>query len=149
LSYSVDVNILLYASDRQSPFHARAAEFLAECASNAEPFCLTWPTLMGYLRIVTHPSIFKEPLSLEEAVSNVEALLGLPQVRILAEGREFWPIYREVTKQAAVRGNLVPDAHIAALLLQHGVRTLYTNDSDFEDFDFLDLCNPFVPEGDR
>jgi predicted nucleic acid-binding protein len=65
-------------------------------------------------------------------------------VRLLAEEEGFWEVYREVTDEVPVRGNLVPDAHLAALLRQQGIRTLYTNDSDFRRFSFLDVRNPFA-----
>lgn len=144
MSYSVDANVLLYASDERSPFHARAAEFLATCAAGTESFCLTWPTLMAYLRISTHPSLFKNPLSTAEATANIEALLHLPHVMLLSEREGFWDVYRRATQRLTLRGNLVSDAHLAALLLQHEVTVLYTNDSDFEQFDFLHLRNPFA-----
>ena len=142
MSYSVDATILLYASDASSPHHARAAEFLARCASDGEPCCLTWGTVMGYLRMSTHPGIFGAPLSPEEAMRNIDGLLALPHVRVVPEGEGFWGIYRALVDGLAVRGNLVPDAHMAALLRQHDVRVLYTNDTDFRKFDFLDVRNP-------
>ena len=98
---------------------------------------------MAYLRIATHPGIFESPLPPETAVTNLEALLRLPQVRTLAEEEGFWEVYRATTRGLAIRGNLVTDAHLAALLRQHGVPRLYTNDADFRRFDFLDVRNPF------
>ena len=95
-------------------------------------------------RFATHHAIFTEPLSPEEAMGNIDALLRLPHVRLLAEEEGFWAVYREVTGAVPVRGNLVSDAHLAALLHQHGIRTLYTNDSDFRKFGFLDVRNPFA-----
>jgi toxin-antitoxin system PIN domain toxin len=144
VSFAVDANLLLYASDAGSPHSGRAMEFLAERASGREVFCLAWTTLMTYLRIATHHAIFTEPLSPEEAMGNIDALLRLPHVRLLAEEEGFWAVYREVTGAVPVRGNLVSDAHLAALLHQHGIRTLYTNDSDFRKFGFLDVRNPFA-----
>jgi hypothetical protein len=143
LSFAVDLNVLLYASDEASPFAARARSFLERCAEGGEIFCLAWTTVMGYLRLATHSAIFKAPLSPEEAMRNVEALVRLPHARLLSEEEGFWDIYREVTRGLAIRGNLVPDAHLAALLRQHGVLTLYTNDRDFRRFDFLRIRNPF------
>jgi uncharacterized protein len=98
---------------------------------------------MAYLRVATHPAIFEHPLSPEEAVSNLGALLRRPRVRLLSEDEGFWDVYREATDGLVVRGNLVTDAHLAALLKQHGVRRLYTNDADFRKFRFLDIRNPF------
>ena len=144
MSYSIDVNILLYASDQSNPRHAAATRFMQERISDSELFCITWPTIMSYLRISTHPSIFSDPLPPDQALNNIESLLSLPHVRVLSEDEGFLSIYREVTSCFPVRGNLVPDAHLAALLRQHGVQRLYTNDGDFKKFDFLDVQNPFI-----
>jgi uncharacterized protein len=144
VSYSVDVNVLLYASDASSPKHREAIGFLARRASDPDLFCIAWPTLMAFLRISTHPSIFSRPLPPADALGNVASLLSLPRVRVLSEGEGFLEIYREVTRHFPVRGNLVPDAHLAALLRQHGVRRLYTVDRDFRKFDFLEVADPFA-----
>ena len=143
MSYSVDANVLLYASDRDSPWHRRASDFLAACSVRPELFCLAWPTLMAYLRISTHSRIFSTPLTTREAEANVEALLALPRVRVLGEGEGFWSAYRDVT-DVPVRGNLVPDAHLAAVLLEHGVELLYSRDRDFLKFPKLRVEDPFA-----
>jgi uncharacterized protein len=143
MSYSVDVNVLLYASDQASPRYDKAMQFLQSRASDPELFCICWPTLMAYIRISTHPSIFSQPLSPEEALKNVESLIRLPRVRVLSEDDGFLSIYSQVTGKFPVRGNLVPDAHLAALLLQHGITKIYTADSDFKKFEFLEVSNPF------
>jgi toxin-antitoxin system PIN domain toxin len=99
---------------------------------------------MAYLRIATHPRIFSGPLSPEEALANISALIELPHVRAVSELDGFMDAYRHVTGATPVRGNLVPDAHVAAILLQHGVRTLYTSDRDFRKFPTLDVRDPFA-----
>jgi len=144
MSYSVDVNVLLYASDTSSPKHAEAIRFLKQRASDPDLFCIAWSTLIAFLRIATHPGIFAQPLSPDDALRNIESLLSLPRVRLLAEGEGFLEVYRDVTAHVPVRGNLVPDAHLAALLRQHGVRRLYTVDRDFRKFDFLQVDDPFA-----
>ena len=144
MSYSLDVNVLLYASDQGSERHAAARRFLESCAAQPEVLCLTWPTLMAYLRIATHPNIFAAPLTPEEALNNIEALAGLPQARVVQEQEGFIDAYAHVTHGATVRGNLVPDAHLATILFQNGVRTLYSNDRDFRKFDFLEVRDPFA-----
>jgi toxin-antitoxin system PIN domain toxin len=107
-------------------------------------FCIGWPTVMTYLRIATHPAVFNRPLTPDEAMTNVETLLRLPHARFLAEEDGFWDLYREMTARVPTRGNLVPDAHLAALLRQHGVRTLYTHDRDFLQFPFLEVRDPLA-----
>jgi toxin-antitoxin system PIN domain toxin len=143
MSYSVDVNVLLYASDQAGPRYDEAIQFLLNRASDPELFCVCWTTLMSYIRISTHPSIFFNPLSPEEALQNIENLLKQPRVRVLSEDDGFLAIYRQVSGNFPVRGNLVPDTHLASLLLQHGVRKIYTADSDFKKFEFLEVRNPF------
>jgi toxin-antitoxin system PIN domain toxin len=145
VSISIDVNVLLYASTTRSTYHTRANELLQQCASGSDLFCIGWPTVMAYLRMVTHPAIVSPPLPIREAEGNVDALVRLPNVRLLSEQEGFWDLYRESTQGLVVRGKLVPDAHLATLLRQHGVRVLYTNDRDFRKFDFLEVRSPFEP----
>ncbi len=142
MSFALDVNILLYASDSGSPYHRKARSFLEECMQGRELFCLAWPTVMGYLRIATHPSIFAEPLSPAEAMANIGSLMSLPHTRFLSEEDGFWDVYRELTEELPIRGNLVPDAHLAALLSRHGIKRLYSHDRDFLKFAFLDVRDP-------
>ena len=75
------------------------------------------------------------------------ALLGQTHVRTLGEIDGFWPMYRRTTAGLVVRGNLVPDAHLAALLLQHGVTTLWTHDRDFRKFEGIRVRDPFAEPG--
>jgi len=99
---------------------------------------------MSYLRIATHPSIFTHPLTPGEAQANIELLLKLPHLRLLAEKEGFWETYKELTAENPTRGNLVPDAHLSAILKQHGVHRLFTHDRDFLRFSFLKVEDPLV-----
>ena len=143
MSYSLDVNLLLYASDRSSDRHEAARRFVESCAAGPELLYLAWPTLTAYLRIATHPRIFAAPLLPDEAMANVSALLALPHVRVVSELEGFLDAYKKVTGNLVVRGNFVTDAHLAAVLFQHGIRTLYSNDRDFRKFTTLDVRDPF------
>lgn len=143
MSCALDVNILLSASNADAGDHPLARAFLNDRAAQPEILCFAWPTLMGYLRISTHPSIFLHPLTPREAIDNVRSLLQLPHVRALSEGDGFFDIYERVAGERRIRGNLVPDAHLACILLEHGVTTLYSRDSDFKRFDFLDVRTPY------
>ena len=142
MSYSFDANLLLYASNESSEFHNRAKEFLMGCQEDSDILCLTWPRLMTYQRIATHASIFSKPMSAAMAWENVQRLLKLPRARIIQETGSFALDYAEVTKSAGIYGNLVPVAHIATILRQHGVRRFYTADTDFKKFGFLEVVNP-------
>jgi toxin-antitoxin system PIN domain toxin len=144
MSFAFDVNILLYASDKSSPHFERAKSFIESCIAQKELFSLGWPTVMSYLRISTHPAVFDHPLSPDEAMANIETLLNLPHARFLSEEEGFWDVYRATTAEVSARGNLVPHAHLAALLRHHGVKTLYTHDRDFLKFPFLDVRDPLA-----
>lgn len=142
MSYSIDANLLLYASNSACREHAAAHAFVVERATDPDLFCLTWPTIFAYLRIATHPSIFERPLSPDAAWSNLRQLMNLPRVRLIGEQEDFLSHYDDATKGVVVRGNLVPDAHLAAILHQHEVKRLYSADTDFLKFRFLDVVNP-------
>lgn len=146
MSYTIDANILLYASDESSPDHLRARAFLEMRADDNDLLCFGWVTLMAYQRVATHSSIFAQPLEPKVAWENVQSLLSLPRVRIIMEEDGFFEAYASLTKNIVVRGNLVPDAHLAALLRQHGVHRIYTADTDFRKFDFLEVINPLLGE---
>jgi toxin-antitoxin system PIN domain toxin len=139
---SVDTDILLYASDQESPHHERVKKFLEARGEDPDLLCLSWVTLMGYQRIATHPSIFRNPLSAQLAWGNVKGLLALPRCRVITEQEGFNQEYEQVSRTVGVKGNLVPDAHLAVILRQHGVSKIYTADTDFRKFEFLTVVNP-------
>lgn len=149
MSYSLDANILLYASDESSKWHAAAKEFVESRVNDPDILCLTWPVLMAYQRIATHPAIFAKPLSPRTAWSNVMQLISLPRARVVTETESFGDDYRETAEQAAAAGNLVPDAHVATILREHGVRRIYTADTDYRKFDFLEVINPLQRNGGK
>jgi hypothetical protein len=144
MSFAVDANLLLYASDRDSPMHARAVELLDEIAIGPEIAYLFWPISMAYLRIATHPAVFARPLSHADARANIEALLALPHVQAVGEDDAFWHRFTEVADDVAPTGNLVPDAHVVALMLTHGVRTIWTRDRDYRTFRGIRVHDPFA-----
>ena len=144
MSFAIDVNILLYASDSNSPLQQKAADFLARTAAGREVFCLAWLTVMSYMRMATHPAIFERPLAHEDAARNIETLTGLPHARVIGEDEGFWNTYRGVTADVPTRGNLVPDAQLASILSGHGVMTICTHDRDFRKFSFLKVIDPLA-----
>jgi uncharacterized protein len=143
VSSTLDANVLVYASNTADPLHARAAAIVRRIAAGPDLVYLFWPTVMAYLRIVTHPAILSSPLAPAIAMANIEALLDRPHVRASGEGEGFWPLYRSAAGERS-RGNDVPDAHIVALMRQHGVRVIYTRDRDFRRFDDIEPRDPFV-----
>lgn len=143
MSASIDANILVYASNERDPHFARAGALVRQLAEGPDLLYLFWPAVLGYLRIVTHPSILRRPLSAAEASTNIERLISRPHVQTPGEDRAFWRLFRESGGSSA-RGNAVPDVHLATLMRQNGVRVLYTRDRGFRRFDFLDVRDPFA-----
>jgi len=126
-----DVNLLLYAYDQASPFHKQAAAWLERCMSGTEPIGLAYPVLFGFLRIGTSARVFKQPMSIAEAVSHVNTWKNRSVTQILIPGNEYIDTARELLEAAGSAGaNLVTDAQIAALSLQYKA-VVHTADYDF------------------
>ena len=143
MTTTVDTNVLVYASDTGGSQHARATALLEHLAAGPDLVVLLWPTLLGYLRIATHPAICGAPLPFEVARANVDALLGLPHVRAAGETADHWGAFCTVTDDTPVRGNLVPDAHLVALMRTHGVHHIWSRDRDLRRFDAISVSDPF------
>lgn len=142
MSFTFDANVLLYASDETSAYHSRARAFLDRVASGDELVYLFWPTVMAYLRIATHPAIFERPLPPADAIGNIERLLALGHLQTTGEHDRFWASYLHVAGDADARGNLVPDAHLVALMVENGVRTIWTHDRDYRRFPGIETRDP-------
>jgi toxin-antitoxin system PIN domain toxin len=142
LSVTVDTNVLLYAANADDEAHPVARELLERLAGGPDLLYLFWPTIMGFLRIATHPAIFPNPYSPEEAGVAIAGLIDRPNVRTPSEQVGFWGLYRS-TADHQTRGNHVPDAHLAALMRQHGVTVIYTRDKDFRRYDAIEPRDPF------
>jgi toxin-antitoxin system PIN domain toxin len=144
VSVTLDANVLLYASDASSAVHERARTLVERVAEGPEIAYLFWPTIMAYLRIATHPAVFARPLTIVEAIGNIEQLLSRPHVRTTGETDTFWRALREVMDDALPSGNLVPDAHVVALMLENDVRTIWTRDRDYRRFPRIEVRDPFA-----
>jgi toxin-antitoxin system PIN domain toxin len=144
VSVTVDANVLTYASDTTSARHSSALELLERLAAGPALFYLFWPVAMAYLRIATHASILSSPLEPLAAQRNLADLLGRPHVRSPGEGPGFWAVYENTVRGDVVRANLVPDAHLAALMRQHGVATIWTADRDFRRFPDVTARDPYT-----
>jgi uncharacterized protein len=142
MSATVDTNVLVCASNEADPVHGPARALIERLAAGPDLVYLFWPALMGYVRIVTHPAVLPRPLPPRDAIGNVTALLSLGHVRAPGEGDAFWDAFR-TTAGDQLRGNDVPDAHLAALMREHGVTTIYTRDRDYRRFDGIQVQDPF------
>lgn len=144
MSETFDVNVLVYATHRGSPFHDKARALIERFLAGPGLVYLLWPVALGYLRIVTHPALLDSPLAPDVAADNVEQFVAQPHVRVVGENDGFWPAYRRVSDAIKPKGNLVPDTHIVALMSQHGIATIWSHDRDFRKFDGLAVRDPFA-----
>ena len=143
MSFTLDANVLLYASDSSSPFHGVARQLLEQAARGPDIVYLFWPTAMAYLRLATHPAVFTEPLSPAAAMANLRSLLARPHVRSPGEREDFWRHFENVAADAVPSGNIVADAHIVTLMSENDVRTIWTHDRDFRRFRGIEVRDPF------
>jgi uncharacterized protein len=138
MSSTVDANVLIYASNSSDPSHRQARALLEHLAAGPDLVYLFWPAIMGYLRIATHPAILPKPLSFSDATANISVLLRRPHIRTIGESDGFWNLFL-VTAHPHQRGNAMPDAHLATLMRQHGVTTIYTRDRDFLKYEGIEV----------
>ncbi len=146
MSQTVDTNVLVYATHTGSPFHDRARGLVEHLVAGPGLAYVFWPAILGYLRIVTHPTILESPLSNDEAMSNVEALIAPPHIRTAGEGDDFWATFRRIAGDVRPRGNQLPDAHLVTLMREHGVSTIWSHDPDFRKFRGITVKDPFTEE---
>ncbi|MEI8036897.1 MAG: type II toxin-antitoxin system VapC family toxin [Verrucomicrobiota bacterium] len=137
----IDANLLLYAEDSLSPHHAAAKAWLDKQLSGADPVGLCWTTLTAFLRITTNQRIMQRPLSLAEASAKVSGWLAQPCVRLVQPTSLHWAILQKIMAEAGVVANLVPDAHLAALAMEHA-SVLCSADGDFARFSSIRWHNP-------
>lgn len=128
---AVDTNILIYAFQQNSTHHDSALAKLRELAEGTELWSIPVFCIGEFIRVVTHPRLFDKPAALREALSALEALLKSPSARILFPGNTFWNCLVEASEEAQSIGNHIFDAQIVALLREHGVDQLLTEDRDF------------------
>lgn len=143
---ALDTNILIYAHRSELPDHRTALKLLRGLATGLEPWALPWPCVYEFLRVVTHPRVFDPPTGLDAALKEVEALLGSPSLVMLGEGPSHGRHLRTTVRGGRAAGNVVHDAHIAALAIEHGVRELWTADRDFARFPALRMRNPLIAD---
>ncbi|HYN80149.1 MAG TPA: type II toxin-antitoxin system VapC family toxin [Gemmatimonadaceae bacterium] len=137
----IDLNLLLYAVNRDSPRHSAAMRWLQDAMSGEERIGLAWTVLLGFIRVTTSPRVFEHPLSVDDALRTVDAWLSQASVAALEPGEGHWSILRDLLLDAGSAGNLTTDAHLAALAIEHGAE-LCSTDADFARFERLRWTNP-------
>ncbi len=135
-----DVNLLIYAHDEESEFHAAAAGWLENVLSTEQVF-FSWHTITGFLRIITNPRASIAPLNLKQAIEIVESWLDLDNTHLVFLEKKNWPLFSSMLIDGQAFGNLVMDAHLAAIAASCGAK-LASTDRDFTRFPAIQLVNP-------
>jgi toxin-antitoxin system PIN domain toxin len=144
---AIDTNVLIYAEVESSRHHDSALRLLKSLAEGALPWALPWPCIYEFLRVVTHPRVFHPPVPLDIALSDLRSILAAPSLVLLAETERHFELFDQVVRRSGATGNLIHDAQIVALCLEHGVSELITGDRDFTRFEGLRIINPFADQG--
>ncbi len=139
----VDANILLYAENDAGPYHESARQWWDGQLSGSDPICLCWTVISAFIRIGTNPRVYARPLTLESATDRVSSWLDQPCLRIIHATERHWEVWSALLNESQARGNLVTDAHLAALAIEHGCE-LYSTDADFSRFPRLKWRNPLA-----
>jgi toxin-antitoxin system PIN domain toxin len=136
-----DINLLLYAYDSNSPFHAKASNWWKSCLSGTETIGLLHVVVFGFVRIATNSRAFLNPMTSAEAASHVHSWLEQPAVKVLDPDPEDLQQVLKLLVGLGTAGNLVSDAQMAALAMDHDA-VLHTADADFVRFQGLRWFNP-------
>lgn len=139
----VDVNLLLYAHNRNVAPHAAAKRWWEHQLSGVAPVCLCWPVLAAFIRISTSRRVLQPPLTIDEACQLVQGWLDQPCARLINPTTGHWDVLRSLLNSGQASGNLVSDAHLAALAIEYGCE-LCSTDADFARFPGLKWRNPLV-----
>ena len=142
----IDSNVLVYAADEFAPEHAGCRQLLLNGHASpdlpAETLCIPWSAIYEFLRVVTHPRVLRRPWSTPEAWAYVSVLQRSAHITVMGPGPGHAAAAERMLGAPGVRGNLVHDAHIAAVLAEHGVRRIYTRDQDFRRFPGIEVVDP-------
>jgi toxin-antitoxin system PIN domain toxin len=139
----VDVNILIYAEDSTSPHHAVVRPWWDALMNGSDIVALCWPVLNGFLRVATHPKIAAHPLTPAEAASKVSGWLAHSNTLLLNPSATHWTEYEKLITTTGATGNLLMDAHLAALAIENDC-DLASCDADFSKFPGLRWINPLM-----
>lgn len=138
-----DVNLLVYAHNRASAAHEPARAWWEGLVNRERPIGLPWAVVLGFVRLVTHPSVLVSPVAPLDALVRVRGWLEQPSVRILEPGPRHLELLEELFRSTGVAGSLTTDTHLAALAMEHQAE-LHSNDTDFGRFPGLRWRNPLT-----
>lgn len=139
----IDTNLMLYAANVDSAEHERSRAFLGDIGTTADAWYITDGILYEFLRVATHGKVFPKPLTWREALEFIQPFVEADNVHVLQAGEDHWLLLREVLDPLThPNGNLFFDVRTVVLMREHGIRRIYTTDTDFLQFDGIEVINP-------
>jgi uncharacterized protein len=138
-----DLNLLIYATDRDTAEHETALRWWNATLSGTETVGLAWTVMLGFVRLTTNPRVVRSPLSAEAALDHVDRWLAHGLTAVVEPTARHARVLRDLLGRSGTAGNLVADAHLAALAIDHGAE-LCSADRDFGRFAGLDWTNPLA-----
>lgn len=141
-----DVNVLVYAHRQDSPDHARYLAWLEQLINGDEAYGIADLVLSGFLRVVTHPSVFSPPSPMADALAFADAVRHRANCVSILPGPRHWGLFTSLCRRVGVKGNLVPDAYLAALAIESGSEWI-TTDRGFARFPGLRWQHPLDGSG--
>ena len=138
-----DVNVLVYAHRTDAPDHAAYRKWLEELINSDQAYGFSNLVLSGFLRVVTHPRVFSPPSDLASAFAFTQGFRSQPNAVQVTPGPRHWDIFKRLSEAANVKGNLVPDAYLAALAIESGSEWI-TTDRDYSRFPGLKWRHPLA-----
>jgi len=139
----LDVNVLVYAHRQDSPKHVPYLRWLEDLIKSDQGYGISSLVLSGFIRIVTHAKVFTPPSTMEEALAFAQDLRDQPNCTVIEPGQRHWEIFCRLCRAADIKGNLVPDAYLAALAIESGSEWV-TADRDYHRFPGLRVRHPVV-----
>lgn len=140
----VDLNVLIYATDDRSAHHRTARPWLQQALDSTETIGLPLVVSIGFVRLTTNPRVMRHPLEASSAIDVISGLLERPNVAVPSPTRRHYSVLAELLNATGTAGNLVTDAHVATLAIEHGAQ-LCSYDTDFARFPQLDWLDPRAP----
>lgn len=141
--FVVDTSVLVYAADSDSTFHGTCLDRLNTWRAQASAWFVTWGICYEFLRVTTHPRVLRNPWSADQAWHFLESILQAPGLDILIPTDRHEAVAGALLRELPhLSGNLMYDAQTAVLMREHGIKTIYTRDTDFHRFPFLQTIDP-------
>ncbi len=137
----VDTNVLIYAHRRESDRHREYRDWVGAMISGPTPYAVSDFAVNGLVRVVTNRRVYRDPTPLDRALAYADEIRHQPHAVVVNPQERFWPIFMELCRKIGASGNLIPDAYLASLSIEHGCELIST-DGDFARFAGLRWRHP-------